>query len=232
MFYPKIIDPTSGKSKLYKSATTKIVCVGRNYTAHATELNNPIPIEPLLFIKSTNTLVDLAKPIKIPTGQGECHHELEVAILIGEILSNAKESEIPSSIVGIGLALDLTLRDLQQKLKDNKQPWEKAKSFDGACPVSSFVEAKHFTELSSDLLPELSKLDFLMKKNAQIAQQGNSENMLFDIVMLIQEISRHFTLYPGDIILTGTPEGVASLNSGDELQFELRGEHLASTHVL
>ncbi|MCF6192912.1 MAG: fumarylacetoacetate hydrolase family protein, partial [Kangiellaceae bacterium] len=78
----------------------------------------------------------------------------------------------------------------------------------------------------------LSKLDFLMKKNGQVAQQGNSKNMLFDIVMLIQEISRHFTLYPGDIILTGTPEGVASLNSGDQLQFELRGEYLTSTHVI
>jgi len=232
MFYPKVIDAQSGESKLFKSATTKIVCVGRNYAAHAAELNNPIPNEPLLFIKSTNTLVDLSEPIEIPRGQGECHHELEIAILIGDVISNAKQCEILGSVVGVGLGLDLTLRDLQQQLKDNKQPWEKAKSFDGACPVSSFVEVTHFVEPSSELSHDLSKLDFMMKKNGQVAQQGNSINMLFDIVTLIQEISHHFTLYPGDIILTGTPEGVASFNSGDQLEFELRGVRLTSTHVV
>jgi 2-keto-4-pentenoate hydratase/2-oxohepta-3-ene-1,7-dioic acid hydratase in catechol pathway len=232
MFYPKIIDLTSGKSNRFKSVTTKIICVGRNYAAHAEELKNLIPKEPLLFIKSTNTLVDLADPIEIPTDQGECHHELELAILIGDTLSKAKEQQISEGIAGIGLALDLTLRDLQQQLKDNKHPWEKAKSFDGACPVSDFVQTKHFAELPNELPGKLGQLHFLMKKNGHIVQQGNSKNMLFNIVMLIQEISRHFTLYPGDIILTGTPAGVASLNSGDQLQFELQGKYLTSTHVV
>jgi len=228
MFYPKIFCAKNGGSTIFKSATSKVVCVGRNYAAHAAELNNPIPEEPLLFIKSTNTLVDLEGVIAIPTNQGECHHELEIAILIGNSLASATESEILVAIVGIGLALDLTLRDLQKQLKENRQPWEKAKSFDGACPVSRFIDAEHFGDLSS----ELTELDFLMKKNGQTAQQGNSGNMLFNIVMLIQEISRHFTLYPGDIVLTGTPEGVASLKSGDQLQFRLQDRHLASTNII
>lgn len=207
----------------YQWPTSKIVCVGRNYAAHAKELNNPIPKEPLLFIKSTNTLVDLDGQISIPNNQGECQHELEIAILIGQPLKNSDYSESLVAIEGVGLALDLTLRELQSDLKSKGQPWEKAKSFDGACPVSGFI--------SFDESINLSGIQFGLLKNGDYAQQGNSKEMLFDILGLIQQISTHFSLYPGDIILTGTPKGVASLNSGDKICLEFQQQPIARATI-
>ncbi len=223
MFYPKKINPSGAITGQYGWPTSKIICVGRNYAAHAKELNNPIPETPLLFIKSTNTLVDCCDQISIPKDQGECQHELEIAILIGKQLTKANRSDSLAAIEGVGIALDLTLRDLQSQLKSKGQPWEKAKSFDGACPVSGFIP---FDESIN-----LSDIQFGLLKNAEYAQQGNSKEMLFDTVALIQEISNHFSLYPGDIILTGTPQGVASLNSGDKISLEFQQSQIAHATV-
>jgi len=110
----------------------KVVCVGRNYAAHAKELNNPIPTEPILFIKPESSVVTLSRPVSIPSS--DCHYEAEIAVLIGETLSSASEEKVAHSIAGLGLALDLTRRELQSKLKEKSHPWEVAKSFDGACP--------------------------------------------------------------------------------------------------
>jgi len=223
LFYPKLIESNGQYLGKYSHPTSKIVCVGRNYSAHAKELNNPIPKEPLLFIKSTNCLVDLDASILIPKERGDCQHELEISILIGKPLTKATKSEAIDAIDGIGLALDLTLREIQSKLKSKGQPWEKAKSFDGACPVSGFIDVSCFAELSN--------IVFSMEKNNQIVQNGNSKDMLFDIPQLLQEISNQFTLYPGDIVLTGTPEGVAELNAKDELRFILGTTKIAQTVV-
>ena len=223
MFYPKMINRSGEVIGQYEWPTSKIVCVGRNYVAHAKELNNPIPKQPLLFIKSTNTLVELDGQISIPNNRGECQHELEVTILIGRQLSDASHSESLSAIQGVGLGLDLTLRELQSALKAKGHPWEKAKSFDGACPVTGFM--------SFDESINLSNIPFGLIKNGDYAQQGNSKDMVFDIVGLIQQISAHFSLYPGDIILTGTPEGVASLNSGDKISLEFQHQQIAHAAV-
>jgi len=223
MYQPKILNQSGEVVGQYDYSTSKVVCVGRNYAAHAKELNNSIPKTPLLFIKSSNTLVDLADQITIPKNQGECHHELEIAILIGKQLTDANEQECVSAIIGVGLALDLTLRELQSQLKSKGQPWEKAKSFDCACPVSGFVSVDNFTELSN--------IDFKLTKNHHCAQIGHSRDMLFDIPNLIAYITTNFTLYPGDIILTGTPEGVASLNSGDKITLELNGLLIAEATI-
>ena len=221
-FYPKLITKEGGEANQFGYSTSKVVCVGRNYSEHAKELNNPIPKTPLLFIKSTNTLVDMDKAITLPIGLGECQHELEVAILIGEnIGKNDKISD--SAVVGVGLALDLTLRELQTKLKSKGHPWEVAKSFDGSCPVSSFNKVVN--------LQELSNIDFCMKKNQLIAQSGNTNDMIFDVKTLLEYIVGYFSLYPGDIVLTGTPKGVASLTSGDYLSLSLQNELLVDTKV-
>ena len=201
--------------KNYPQCLGKIVCVGRNYAAHAKELNNPIPSEPILFIKPASSAVAATPGFSIPRAQGSVHHELEIAILIGQALKNASEDQVAESIAGIGLGLDLTLRDLQAKLKEKGHPWELAKSFDGACPLTEFVAVDM---LSKD---DWQSLDLKLEKNGELQQQGRSADMLFSILPLIAHMSKHFSLQPGDVILTGTPAGVGPLAVGDSLLGEL-----------
>ncbi|WIO74170.1 fumarylacetoacetate hydrolase family protein [Porticoccaceae bacterium LTM1] len=191
----------------------KIVCIGRNYAEHARELNNPIPTEPLLFIKPATTVVPIAPTFSIPMDRGSCHFETELAILVGERLSNADESQAEKAILGVGVALDLTLRDVQQQLKEKGQPWEKAKAFDGACPLSEFVSFDG----------DLQNLEFSLIQNGEVRQQVNTSDMLTPVLKLMAYISGHFTLMPGDVVLTGTPAGVGPLAVGDSLCAELTG---------
>lgn len=189
----------------------KIVCVGRNYAEHAKELNNPIPSEPILFIKPETAAVPLSDDLSVPID--DCHYETELSILIGETLSHASEEQAQSAIAGIGLALDLTKRALQSKLKEKSHPWEIAKSFDGACPLSDFVRP--------DALPEIDQLNFSMNMNGELRQKGTVQDMLTPIIPLLVYMSRHFTLRPGDVVLTGTPKGVGQLQTGDKMEFTL-----------
>ena len=192
----------------------KVVCVGRNYLDHIEELNNEIPAEPLLFMKPATALCEISKPLVIPADRGECHNELEVALLIAQPLRDcSSEQTAADALYGVGLALDLTLRDVQQKLKDKGQPWERAKAFDGACPVSSF------TPLGGSA--ELDNLDFSLTINGEVRQQGNTKMMMRDALSLLCAISEVFTLQPGDIVLTGTPKGVGPLHPGDSLQLKM-----------
>ena len=196
----------------------KIVCVGRNYAAHAAELDNPIPEEPLLFIKPATAAVPMAEPIHLPAGRGSCHFEGELALLIGERLTSANPADVPGAIAGLGLALDLTLRELQSKLKTDGHPWEKAKAFDGACPLSPFVKL--------DWLPDWDALTFTLWLNNEIRQRGKTAHMLTPILDLTAYISSYFTLEPGDVILTGTPAGVGELLHGDRLILQLEEDWL------
>ena len=202
----------------------KVVCVGRNYAEHAKELNNPIPSQPILFMKPTTSVVSMAQSLVIPQNQGSVHHELEIALLIGEPLTNAEESDCAQAIVGVGLALDLTLRDVQATLKEKGHPWERAKAFDGACPVSEFVGADQIQDWNNILLQ--------LTRNGDIQQQGSSAEMLFPILPLVAHISKVFSLQPGDLILTGTPAGVGPLESGDQLEAKLFSESLKSDALL
>ena len=187
----------------------KIVCIGRNYAAHAQELNNPIPSTPILFMKPSTAMVSFEQPFSIPTHQGSVHHEVEIAILIGETLTNTSVKKAKESIYGIGLALDLTLRDVQNKLKENGHPWEIAKSFDGSCPITPFVKISE--------IKNLTNIPLTLHNNGKLKQQGNSADMLTPIIDLLVHISQTFTLHPGDVVLTGTPAGVGPLHSGDQL---------------
>ncbi|WP_288132151.1 fumarylacetoacetate hydrolase family protein [Microbulbifer sp.] len=196
----------------------KIVCVGRNYAAHAAELDNPVPDEPLLFIKPATAAVSMAEPIHLPRGRGSCHFEGELALLIGEPLTDANGTEVPQAVAGLGLALDLTLRDLQKALKQQGQPWEKAKGFDGACPLSPFVKL--------DWAPDWDNLTYTLWLNGEIRQRGKSSHMLTPMLDLVAYISSHFTLLPGDVVLTGTPAGVGELQVGDSLAMGLEEDWL------
>ena len=167
------------------SGQNKVVCIGRNYVDHAKELNNPVPKEPLLFIKPWSTITSLAGDVHIPANKGEIHHELEIAFVVGKQLTNASESDVLESICGVGLALDLTLRDVQTALKEKGQPWEKAKSFDNACPIEC-IEINY-----QDI--DLDKLTLQLNINGSLQQLGHSVDMVFNIVPLIQYISTWFT---------------------------------------
>lgn len=200
----------------------KVVCIGRNYAEHAKELNNPVPDEPLLFMKPSTAITALPEPICIPPNRGGLHYETELAILIGARLTHASEVDAVKAIAGVGLALDLTLRDLQSTLKVNGLPWEKAKAFDGSCSVSAFV---------SPVGIDLSQIDLSLWINDQIRQQGNTSHMLMPVVSLLAYISSWFTLLPGDIVLTGTPAGVGQLLQGDQLRLQLGTAMTVETYV-
>jgi len=201
----------------------KIVCVGRNYAEHARELNNPVPDEPLLFIKPATSAVHLTRPITLPHNRGAVHYETELAVLIGRPLTNASASDAEAAILGYGLALDLTLRDLQSELKAKGHPWERAKCFDGACPLSPFVPV--------DRLPR-DHQTFTLDINQTRKQTGDTRDMLNQIVPLIAHMSSHFTLLPGDVILTGTPSGVGPLEPGQTLSLELENALFIETQTL
>lgn len=188
---------------------SKIVCVGRNYADHAAELNNPLPTEPLLFIKPSTAVTRLPQ-VLIPPHQGACHHELELALLIGAPLRRARSEQALAAVAAVGLALDLTLRDVQNRLKSAGQPWERAKAFDGSCALGPFIDAA-----AVDLAEPFA---LQLYKNNQLVQQGNTADLLFPLALLLADISQQFTLLPGDVVLTGTPAGVGPLAAGDQLQ--------------
>lgn len=208
----------------FSHAVGKCVCVGRNYAEHAKELNNPVPASPILFHKPANAVVALAPEFTIPIQQGSVHHELEIAVLIGQPLISATDEQVLNAMVGVGLALDLTLRDVQSELKAKGQPWEMAKAFDGACPVTHFIAASQIQDWRN------IRLELL--RNGQMQQAGNSADMLFPIVPLIAYISRFFTLNPGDLVLTGTPAGVGPLLVGDKLELKLADLLVEHTQVI
>ncbi|WP_253448126.1 fumarylacetoacetate hydrolase family protein [Halomonas sp. Y3] len=218
-FVPRFTD-----GQEFPHALGKIVCVGRNYADHARELDNPVPSEPLLFIKPATCAVPLEEPIDAPFTRGEVHYETELALLIGEELSHATADEAERAIVGIGLGLDLTLRDLQTRLKEKGHPWETSKAFDGACPLSVF--------LALSQVPNWSALAFTLEIDGEPHQRGEGADMLFSVPTLVAEMSRHFTLQPGDVVLTGTPAGVGPLPRGAQLHFTLTGGLEVTTRVV
>lgn len=194
----------------------KVVCVGRNYAEHARELNNPVPSEPLLFLKPATAVVGLGEPLRLPQGLGAVHYETEIALLIGQTLSGeVSAQQAVEAIAGIGLALDLTLRELQDQLKAKAHPWERAKAFDGACPLSPFVRTEQ--------VPDLGNIALQLQINGQLRQQGSSAEMITPIVALLRHIATVFTLQPGDVVITGTPAGVGVLNPGDQLLLSIPG---------
>ncbi|MEH6576027.1 MAG: fumarylacetoacetate hydrolase family protein [Amphritea sp.] len=202
----------------------KVVCVGRNYADHAVELNNPVPTTPMLFMKPSTAIVPLDEPFEVPMDYGSVHFETEMAILIGQPLKNANKHEIEDAIAGIGVGLDLTLRELQSKLKERGHPWEKAKAFDGSCPLSLFIEPA--------AVADIQDMQIKLTINNAVRQDGNSSFMLNKVYPLIAYMSHYFTLLPGDVVLTGTPAGVGAINPGDNLIVELGNQLRINTHVV
>lgn len=203
---------------------SKVICVGSNYAKHIKEMGSATPTEPVLFIKPETALCDIHQPLSIPKNMGAVHHEVELAVLIGSTLKQASEEHVLKAIAGYGVALDLTLRDIQAGCKKAGQPWEKAKGFDNSCPVSGFIPLAEFAQ-------DAQNVELKLVVNGSVRQHGNTSDMITPIVPLIAYMSRFFTLRAGDIILTGTPEGVGPMVSGDTLEVSLAG-HSVATRVL
>lgn len=200
----------------------KAVCVGRNYSAHIEEMGHAVPAEPVLFMKPSTAWVSLIDPLALPRGLGSCHYETEIAVLIGKTLKNGRAAEVLDAVAGYGLALDLTLREVQNRLKREGLPWERAKGFDGSAPLTPLIPASAVEE-PDDIL-------FSLHIDGQMRQRGEARRMIYDIRSLIANISQHFTLLPGDVILTGTPEGVGPLTPGDQLTLTFQGSPTAPIH--
>ncbi len=201
----------------------KAVCVGRIYADHAKELNNPVLKKPLLFIKPFTAMTAMNSALQLPDGDQPCHYEAELVVLIGAPLKNANAEQAQNAIAGIGLGLDLTLRGLQDELKKKGHPWELAKAFDNSCPLSQFIEA--------DKIEDIENTEYKLWINGELRQHGQTQQMMMPIYQLLSYCSEHFTLLPGDVVLTGTPAGVGVLKSGDKLRLQLADQLQLETQV-
>ena len=187
----------------------KIICVGRNYKKHIEEMKSSTSENPLVFMKPSTAILHEGALIRLPDFSNEVHHETELAILIGKEAKNIPSGKWKEYVSGAGIALDLTLRDVQDEAKKKGHPWTVCKGFDGSCPVSKFIPI--------DRIDNIQGLRIQLYLNEKLRQDGYTGDMIWSVDELLVYISKIFTLEPGDLLLTGTPEGVGKLNSGDQL---------------
>ena len=191
----------------------KIVCLARNYAEHARELGNETPAAPVLFMKPASSLIGDGETVRIPPYSQECHYEVELAVLIGKRCQSVPPENALGFVAGYGVAIDMTLRDVQNQLKAKGLPWEIAKGFDTACPLSDFVPA--------GAIADPHTLNLTLAVNGGIRQNGTTSDMINRIPQIIAHISEIFTLEPGDVILTGTPAGVGQVQAGEIMTAEI-----------
>jgi 2-keto-4-pentenoate hydratase/2-oxohepta-3-ene-1,7-dioic acid hydratase in catechol pathway len=201
----------------------KIICIGRNYVDHAKELNNPIPTEPVFFLKPDTALLPKNNPFVYPSFSKNIQHEVELVIKINRLGKHIEEKFAHKYYDEIGVGVDFTARDLQQECKEKGLPWEKAKAFDGSAPTSKFMKIEAFENVNT--------LNFSLTINGEVRQQGNSKNMLFNFDQIIAYISKFFTLKIGDIIYTGTPAGVGPIQIHDKIQCFIEDQKMLSFNV-
>jgi 2-keto-4-pentenoate hydratase/2-oxohepta-3-ene-1,7-dioic acid hydratase in catechol pathway len=201
----------------------KIICVGRNYAAHAQELNNPVEAEPVIFLKPETALIAGRLPFFYPTFSSDIHYETELVVRISRTGMNIAEKFSHRYYDSISLGFDFTARDLQSKLKAKGLPWELAKSFDQSAPVGEFISLENFKDIND--------LHFSMKLNGEVMQNGHTSLMLFSVDKIISFVSSFITLKKGDFIFTGTPEGVGPVKIGDKLEAFLEDKNVLTVNV-
>jgi 2-keto-4-pentenoate hydratase/2-oxohepta-3-ene-1,7-dioic acid hydratase in catechol pathway len=201
----------------------KIICIGRNYTNHIAELQNERPTEPVVFMKPDSAVLLKQHPFVLPEFSNEVHHEIELIVKINKVGKYIEPKFAHKYYDEISVGIDFTARDLQDQLKSKGLPWEKAKAFDGSAVIGEFVSKEQFASLDD--------VNFELLKNGGVAQKGNSSFMLWKIDELVAYVSQFFTLKIGDIIFTGTPEGVASVAPNDVLEGYLEGQQLFRIQV-
>ena len=202
----------------------KIICIGRNYADHAKELGNKVPDEPVIFLKPETALIPKGHPFHYPAFTNDLHYEVELVVKISRNGKKIEENFAYKYYDSIGIGIDFTARDLQSELKAKGLPWEKAKGWDFSAPVSQeFININEFQNIH--------EIEFGLKKNDVWVQQGTSSDMLFSIDQLITHISKYFTLKMGDLIFTGTPAGVGSVEIGDKLEAFIDDKSMLSLTV-
>ncbi|MES2653870.1 MAG: fumarylacetoacetate hydrolase family protein [Bacteroidota bacterium] len=201
----------------------KIIAIGRNYAAHAKELNNEIPTKPVIFLKPDTAVLKDNKPFYIPDFSSDIHFELEVVLKVCKEGKHIAEKFAANYYDEIGLGIDFTARDIQTQHKEKGLPWELAKAFDNSAVISNFLPKTDF--------PNLYDLGFELKVNEQIRQNGHTSNLLFSFEKIIAFVSQYITLKKGDLIFTGTPEGVGQVKQGDHLAAWLEGKQLLDFNV-
>jgi acylpyruvate hydrolase len=188
----------------------KIICIGRNYAEHAKEMKSEVPTEPVFFMKPDTALLKDSEPFYYPDFTKDLHHEIEIVIKINKVGKHIEEQFAHKYYDEIGLGIDFTARDLQAQCKAKGLPWEKAKAFDASAPIGKFI--------SKSQLGDLNGIDFELKVNGESRQVGNTKDLLFSFDKVIAYVSKFVTLKVGDLIYTGTPEGVGAVAIGDKLQ--------------
>lgn len=200
----------------------KIICIGRNYVAHVKELGNEIPKEPVLFMKPDSAIFRQRDAFYIPDWTNEVHYEAEIVIKINRLGKNIEEKFAPKYYSQFTLGIDFTARDVQKKLKAQGLPWEKSKAFDQSAVLGEYLNVNDYS---------LDNLNFELKINGRVVQSGNTKSMIYTIPQIINHCSEFFTLKIGDLIFTGTPEGVGKVNAGDELEGFIEGKKILHVKI-
>ena len=201
----------------------KIICIGRNYANHIAELQNERPEEPVIFLKPDSAVLPDKAPFVIPDFSSDIHHEIEVIVKINKLGKYIDPKFAHKYYDEIGLGIDFTARDVQNKLKEKGLPWEKAKAFDGSAIIGDFIPKNEFSSTEN--------ITFELTSNGQTVQKGNTSHMLWKIDELIAYVSQYFTLKTGDVIFTGTPAGVSAVKIGDRLSGKLEGTEVFTFEV-
>jgi 2-keto-4-pentenoate hydratase/2-oxohepta-3-ene-1,7-dioic acid hydratase in catechol pathway len=202
----------------------KIICIGRNYPAHAAELKNEIPEVPVFFLKPETALVKSNRPVYLPDFTNDFHYELELVVKICKVGKCIREKFAHTYWDEVALGLDLTARDLQREQSQKGLPWEIAKAFDNSAPISAFFPKSRFENPDA--------IQFHLDLNGKTVQRGNSSEMIFSVDRIIAYVSRFFTLKHGDLIFTGTPAGVGSLKTGDIMEAYIEEEKILRCKIL
>jgi len=201
----------------------KIIAIGRNYAEHAKELNNPVPAVPVIFMKPDTAVLKDNKPFYHPEFSTDIHHEIELVLKISKEGKHIAQKFAEAYFEEIGLGIDFTARDIQQKHKEKGLPWELAKSFDNSAPISNFIPKSAFKDLNN--------LSIRLDLNDNTVQTGNTKDLLFSYEYIIAFVSQYITLKKGDLIFTGTPKGVGKVNVGDHLCGYLEDEKLLDFYI-
>jgi len=212
------------KNSIVELSVGKIVCVGRNYVAHAEELGNEVPAFPLIFLKPASVLIQSGENIIYPDYSSEMHHEVELVLLIGKTIKNADNKTSEEAIAGYAVGLDMTLRDIQSELKKKGHPWTLAKVFDTSAVISDFILKEDYQLKGSETIS--------LSIDGEIRQNSSLSNMIFSAPKIVNYISSKMTLEKGDLIFTGTPAGVGAVSRGDKIVAQIENISTLTARVV